>query len=87
MEAHFGPFGDSANFDARQLHGLRRTYHRLGNHFGRTRWNSLVTRAMSNHVSVHLEMLLVSVQDRCMVCVKRTIGLEIVLDAPDGTPR
>jgi hypothetical protein len=26
-------------------------------------------------------------QDRCAVCVKRTIGLEIVLDAPDGTPR
>ena len=25
--------------------------------------------------------------DRCMVCAKRTIGSEIVLDAPDGTPR
>ena len=23
-----------------------------------------------------------SVQDRCIVCAKRTIGLEIVLDAP-----
>jgi hypothetical protein len=30
---------------------------------------------------------LVLVQDRCMVCVKRTIGSEIILDAPDGTPR
>jgi hypothetical protein len=29
----------------------------------------------------------VSVQDRCTVCTKRTIDLEIVLDAPDGTPR
>ena len=28
-----------------------------------------------------------SVQERCTVCVKRTIGSEIVLDAPDGTPR
>ena len=37
---------------------------------------------MSNHVSVHLEMVLVSVQDRCMVCAKRTIGSETVLDAP-----
>jgi hypothetical protein len=27
------------------------------------------------------------VQDRCKVCVKCTIGSEIVLDAPDGTPR
>jgi chemotaxis response regulator CheB len=25
--------------------------------------------------------------DWCMVCVERTVGLEIVLDAPDGTPR
>jgi hypothetical protein len=25
-------------------------------------------------------------QDRCTICVKRTIGLEIVLDAPDDTP-
>jgi len=37
--------------------------------------------------SVHLEMLLVLVQDRCTVCAKRTIGSDIVLDAPDGTPR
>ena len=29
----------------------------------------------------------VSVLDRCMVCAKRTIGSEIILDAPDGTPR
>jgi hypothetical protein len=33
-------FADSANLDARLVQGLRRTYHRLGNHFGRTRWNS-----------------------------------------------
>ena len=26
-------------------------------------------------------------QDRCTVCVERTIGSEIILDAPDGTPR
>ena len=25
--------------------------------------------------------------DRCMVCAERTIGSEIILDAPDGTPR
>ena len=36
---------------------------------------------MSNHVSVRLEMVLVSVQNRCTVCAKRTIGLETVLDA------
>ena len=37
--------------------------------------------------SVRLEMVLVLVQDRCTVCAKRTIGSEIVLDAPNGTPR
>ena len=30
---------------------------------------------------VRLEMVLVSVQDMCMVCAKRTIGSETVLDA------
>ena len=41
LEAHFGPFRDSANLDV----------------------------------------------DRCTVCTERTIGSEIVLDAPDGIPR
>ena len=40
VEAHFGPFGDSANLDI----------------------------------------------DRCTVYTERTIGSEIVLDVPDGTP-
>ena len=42
---------------------------------------------MSNLVSILLDTVLVSVQDRCMVCAKHTIGSEIILDAPDGTPR
>ena len=33
-------------------------------------------------VSVCLEIVLVSVQDRCTVCAKRTIGLDIVFNAP-----
>jgi hypothetical protein len=37
VKAHFGPFEDSANLDARQVHGLHRTYHRLGNRFTHTR--------------------------------------------------
>jgi hypothetical protein len=36
----FSPFGDSANLDARLVHGLRQMYHRLRNHFGRTRWDT-----------------------------------------------
>jgi hypothetical protein len=31
------PFRDNANLDARQVHDLWRTYHRLRNHFGYTR--------------------------------------------------
>ena len=38
-------------------------------------------------VSVHLEIVLVLVQDRRTVCAKRTIGSKIILDAPDGAPR
>ena len=33
-------------------------------------------------VSVRLEIVLVSVQDRCTVCAKRTIGLDCVINAP-----
>ena len=42
---------------------------------------------MWNLVSVRLETVLVSVQDRCTIGVKHITGLEIVLDGPDGTPR
>ena len=38
-------------------------------------------------VSVNLEIVLILTQDRCVACVERTIGLDIILDAPDGTPR
>jgi hypothetical protein len=40
VEARFGLFGDSDTLDARLVHGLRRTYRRLGNSIGGTRWNS-----------------------------------------------
>jgi hypothetical protein len=42
---------------------------------------------MWNLISLILETVLVSVQDRCMVCAKDTIGSEIIMDAPDGTSR
>jgi uncharacterized membrane protein len=40
---------------------------------------------MWNLILVHLEMVLVLVQDRCMVCAKHRKGSEIIFDAPDGT--
>jgi hypothetical protein len=41
---------------------------------------------MWNLVSVCSKMVLVLKQDRCTVCVKYTIGSEIILDTPDDTP-
>jgi hypothetical protein len=38
-------------------------------------------------VSISLEIELMLTQDRCSVCTECTIGSEIILDAPDGTPR
>ena len=35
-----------------------------------------------NLVLVRLKIVLVSVQDRCTVCAKRTLGLDIVFNAP-----
>jgi hypothetical protein len=37
VKARFGPFEDSANLDARQVHGLDRTCHWIRNHFTHTR--------------------------------------------------
>jgi hypothetical protein len=42
---------------------------------------------MWNLISVRLEIVLVSVQYKSRVCAERTIGSEIVLVAPDDTPR
>jgi hypothetical protein len=38
-------------------------------------------------VLVYLEIVLILTQDRCTVCVERTIGPKIILDGSDGTPR
>jgi hypothetical protein len=59
----------------------------LRNYFRRIHWFSLVTWVMWNLVSVYLETALLSVQDRCTVCAKCTIGSDIILDATDGTLR
>ena len=46
-----------------------------------------MTRIKWKLVSVLSEIVLTLMEDRGTVCVERTIGLEIILDAPDGTPR
>jgi hypothetical protein len=69
------------------VHALRQTFHRLKNCFAHTQWNSYVMRLMWKVISFHLEIVLILTQDRCTVCAECTIGLKIILDEADGTPR
>ena len=38
-------------------------------------------------VSVRFEIVVILTQARCKVCPEHTLGLEVILDAPDRTPR
>ena len=87
VESRFSPFGDRVSVGARYMHGLNQTYHMLRNHFGHTQWYFMGMRLKWKLDSVCLDIVLILAQDRCTVCTKHTIGSEIVLDAPDGTPR
>jgi hypothetical protein len=87
VESHFDPFGDSVSLGARWVHGLRQMYHSLRNHFVHTGRYSLVKRLKWKLDSIHLDTVLILIQDTCIVCAERTVGSEIILDAPDGTPR
>jgi hypothetical protein len=69
VDAHFGPFGDSANLDVDRCTVCAECT--IG----------------SEIVLVRLEIVLILMQDRGIVCVERTIGLENILDSPDGAPR
>jgi hypothetical protein len=53
-------------------------YHWLKNHFEHTRWYHPVTRLKWKLVSVLSDIVLILTQDRCTVCVERTIGSEII---------
>jgi hypothetical protein len=38
-------------------------------------------------VLVHLEIVLISMKDRCRICAECAIGSKIALGTPEGTPR
>jgi hypothetical protein len=38
-------------------------------------------------ISIRLEIVLISAQDRCNVFAECTTGMEMALGTPDGTPR
>jgi hypothetical protein len=46
-----------------------------------------VTRLKWNLILVLSEIVLILTQGRYTVCVERTIGLEIILDGPNGASR
>ena len=66
---------------------LHRMHHSLRNHFGHTWWYSLVKRLKWKLGLLCLEIVLILMQDRCTVCMERTIWSEINLDTPNGTAR
>jgi hypothetical protein len=45
----------------------------------------MVTRLKWKLDSIRLEIVITLTQDRCTVCAERNIGLEIILDVPNGT--
>ena len=51
-------------------------HYKLRIYFGRTRWYSWVKRLKWNLGLVYLEIVLVLMQDRCMLCMEHTICLE-----------
>ena len=68
VEGRFDLFGDSANLDAKYVHGLHGTYHMLRNLFGRTLIELLDDMCHMKFALVCLETELVLVQDRYTVC-------------------
>jgi hypothetical protein len=57
VEAHFGIFGDSVSLGARSVYGLRQMHHG--------------TKIFSGTpVLDHLDIVIISTQDRCMVCTE-----------------
>jgi hypothetical protein len=87
VESRFSPFGDSVSVSARLEHGLHQIDHRHRNRFGRSRSDSYVTRLKWKLGSVRFKIVLLLMQDWCLVRTKCSIGVEIVLDTLEGTPR
>ena len=86
VESHFFLFGDSVSIGARYVHGFALGIPYVQKSF----WtHSMVPLGDEAQVEARFglsDIVLILTQDRCTVCVERTNGLEIVLDATDGTP-
>ena len=86
MEYLFGLFRNSVSFGARYVYGLRLMHHSLKTILEAPVGTS-VKRLKCKLGLICLEIVLILMQDRCTVCMERTICLEINLDTPNRTPR
>ena len=86
IESHYVLFRNSVSFGTRYVHGLRIMHNSLRNHFGSTCWYFGEETQVEVGL-ICLDIVLILMQDRCMICKEHTICLEINLDAPNGTPR
>ena len=83
MESHFSPFGDGVSVGAWFVPNVPQAQKSFWIH-------QMVLLCDEAQVEARFglsDMVLILTQDRCTASVKRTIGSEIILDAPDGTPR
>jgi hypothetical protein len=87
VKVRVGPFGDSVSLGTRLVYGLHRMYNGHENLSRHTRWYFLVTLVKWKLILDCSGIILISTQYRGTVCAKCTIGSEIALGAPDGTPR
>ena len=85
MESLFGLFRNSVIFGARKVYGLRLMHHSLRT-IMEVPFGTSVKRVKWKLGLICLEIVLILMQDRCTVCMERTICLEIDLDTPDRTP-
>jgi hypothetical protein len=87
VEACLSPFGDSGNLDARKVRGFVSNVPSARKSCWTHPMELLGGWVMWNLFLVCLEIVLVPMQYRCTVCAECTISSEIILDAPDDTPR
>jgi hypothetical protein len=69
------------------VHGLHQMYHKTQKSFWTHHHATPGWRGSCRILLRSIWTVLVLLQDRCTVYTKRTLDSEIILDAPDGTPR
>jgi hypothetical protein len=78
VEARFGPFRDRVSVGAWFALIIPSAYKLFWMH---------MMELVSELVLVYLEIVLILMQDKYIVCAEHTRGSKIIFDTPDGTPR